>query len=527
MLLLLAACTSPPPDDSDPVKDTADSADSGDSGGDTAPDTTYDALRKAVAKDLKKVYASGASVAIWQNGEVVFAEAFGTRHPDTDEAPDTDTLWQIGSDSKKITAISVLQQVDAGRRSLDDSVAEALPALDLGKAPGWADVTTVHHLISHQGDTYDYTPWDDAPDDAELADRTYGTVADSEYVYAPGGSFWNYSNTNFSLAGLIAEQDAGKAYPDLVEDDVLAPLGMTRSFARLDEVVADGNYATGYGIQFLSDYDQFDPFASGDALYTVGTVEMADQVDNGYTRPAGLIWSTPTDMVKLAAFLIHGDTSVLSDALREQLTTQQVPMYPMAPDLQGYGYGLMVAPAWSGRDGWYETPLWFHGGNTLAMTSGFYVLPELDFAVSVLSNGYGDSFQNTLLAALDLAGLPDAVEVPELLPPAEDVETYAGSYVSDPGVGRLELTWDGTDLQVAAPDLEAAGHTVGATLDPLYKDMFYLRIDGYDYDITFVDGQDGTPKLYAYNRQFGFIATDAEAMRRPHAVRWAITPPTL
>ena len=75
-------------------------------------------IRMAVEQSLGSGFATGCQVAIWRDGEVIYSEGFGTR----DEAgnPVTeDTLFQIGSDTKKMTAMTLLQLVDAGEVSLD------------------------------------------------------------------------------------------------------------------------------------------------------------------------------------------------------------------------------------------------------------------------------------------------------------------------------------------------------------------------------------------------------------------------
>lgn len=507
-LVILLACRGPA-DDTDPNGDADTDADS-DSDTDTDTDTAadhsaaFEKLRKKVERDLADSYATGAQVAIWYDGEIIFSEGFGSAHPDEDVPVTPTTLFQIGSDTKKLTALALLQQAEAGRLSIDDTLAEALPELTFARDPSWSEDMTLHHLLSHQTSLYDYTPWDHAPDDGELAARAYGRFAENEYRMGAPGLFWNYSNPNFSLAGLATEEADGRPWADVLEDDVFAPLGMTRSFARLEDVAADGEYATGYGLT-ITNVEEFEVLITADMDYTVGTVEMADQVDNAYTRPAGLVWATAEDMVKVGAFLIDGDTAVLSDASRAAITTGHVGLYPgVDPADLGYGYGVMTIKGFYASDTeFYETPLWQHGGNTLTMTSAFYVLPEARLAVSILSNGYGDDFTRTAVVALtEIAELPEPIDPPSLLEPPENLDAYAGTWEDPYGVGTIDITWDGSDLRIDMPDLEAAGVDVADTLTPYAKDLFLVTIDGYAYDIRFYDGGGGEPDEYIVNRLF-------------------------
>jgi CubicO group peptidase (beta-lactamase class C family) len=84
-------------------------------------------VRAAVDRSLGTGLATAYSVAVWRDGEVIYAEAFGETDPDGTPAT-TDTLFQIGSDTKKMTAVSLLRKVDEGLLSLDDTVAEQLPS---------------------------------------------------------------------------------------------------------------------------------------------------------------------------------------------------------------------------------------------------------------------------------------------------------------------------------------------------------------------------------------------------------------
>ncbi len=490
------------------MEDSGDTSvdDSGDSG-DTGPigdDAAFEAIRKAAKRDIRNSSASGASVAVWRDGAIIFAEGFGTRDPDTDDPVLTTTLFQIGSDTKKLTAIAALQHVEAGAMSLDSTVADLVPTLTFASDPELAGSLTLHELMSHQSGLFDYTPWVDAPADTDLYDRAAGRFAANEYAIGPSGLYWNYANPNFSLAGLMTQQVDGRMWPDIVEQDIFAPLGLTRTFARKSEVAADGDYAIGYGYYFPDGYDTFEAFGETPD-YVYGTTSFENTPDDGFIRPAGLVWSTASDMAELEGFLIDGDPSVLSDDLRAAITTPYAALYAGTdPTLIGYGYGMMInSTGWNGLKGYYDgVPLWAHGGNTMTMTSTTYLLPNQRVAVSILSNGYGDDFTTTAVTALEgLAVLPEPTTAPEFFQPPANIEAVAGDWAG-PDVGALTITWDGTDLNVQAPDLEAAGLDVGATLEPYSLDIYMLSIDGVAYDLSFYQGDDGTAWLA--NRSFGW-----------------------
>jgi hypothetical protein len=181
----------------------------------------------------------------------------------------------------------------------------------------------------------------------------------------------------------------------------------------------------------------------------------------------------------------------------------------------------------AGSNNYVVHPLWQHGGNTMTMTSAFYVLPDDDFVLSILSNGYGDSFSNTVLAALtEIVQLPAASD-PPVYPAPENLESYVGTWEDPNGIGTITLSWATDHLEVSVPSLEAGGHTVQSTLTPLYKDLFYLNVDGVDYDVTFVDGADGTPHQYLRNRQFGGTLQNNRALRQSPVRPFHLLPPGL
>lgn len=243
MLWWMLACVpeNNKPVESDPVKESV--VDSGDSGDSTPPvdyTAAFEEIRTQVNADLRRSdFATAASVAIWYKGEVIFAEGFGTAHPGEEVEVLPTTLFQIGSDTKKLTAMALLQKVQAGKIGLDDSLAETLPNFQPALDPENPAQVSLRELISHQTAWYDYTPWIDDPGDERLAEVGYGRFAENMHAYAPSGTYWNYSNPNFSMAGLVVEELDDRAYGDILAEDIFVPLGMTRSFSRQSEAEAE------------------------------------------------------------------------------------------------------------------------------------------------------------------------------------------------------------------------------------------------------------------------------------------------
>jgi CubicO group peptidase (beta-lactamase class C family) len=476
--------------DSAATESDADTDSDTDTDTDAGPITKEDetAILTQAAADVETYAATGAQIAVWFDGRVAYHWEVGTTGESG--APITeDMLFQIGSDTKKLTAIALLQQEDAGLLSRNDALESRVEGYEIEQDPTWSSTVTFHHLMSHQGETFDYTPWDPAPDDEDLQNRA-GVFADQGWIYAPPGSYWSYSNPNFALTGRAIEEVTGRAYADVVQEDVLDPLGLTHSFARLDDVVKYGNIANGHGYSGWAD-DPFDAWTSG-GTWVSGEVELDEFVENAFTRPAGLVWSTAVDMATLGGFFLEGDRTVLSDEARWAILSPQVRIYPTFA-ASTYGYGTFQNDGFTVGDDFYDAVLIQHGGNTLSMTSLWLLLPASGVTISILSNGYTDDFGATaveILKRLDV--LPAPTEMPaDFLPHTEtDHSLLAGIYM-DPVMGEIEVWEQGPALKIAIPELEDLGYHVTPSMVSYFRNVYLVTIEGSTYDFTFTADDTG------------------------------------
>ena len=459
------------------VPDMRDAQDLGHDAGQPIDRARFEPLIEAIERDLSRNLATSASVAVWLDDQIVYVGGFGTVDPEIDRAPDEDTMFMIGSDTKKIASLMYLQETERDPSvSVMTTVGDVLPTLRIPRAPDFSSATA-HELMSHTGGLNDYlgTIEQDTEamhGDAWLRDHTMGGFAQSVYAMSPPGAFFNYSNPNFSILGLMTETLAGKPWADLATERVFAPLGMDRTVARRAEV--DANHAIGVGVSPPYGIDE------------PARVPLDQTWEDAFVRPAGLVWSTPTDQIKLARFLVDGDEAVLSDALRAQLSTAHVPQMPDGLQGASYGYGLMILDG-ANFGQYVEVPLWAHGGNTLTHTSTFYVLPTHRFAISILSNGRGDSFGESAATAVitlveDLPE-PSAAPVPPFEPSKLDALT--GSYMDPNNVGRVQVTREGDTLRVEMPDLEQYNIPYDPQLRRVSTHVWVATIRNQDFLLSF------------------------------------------
>ncbi len=301
----------------------------------------------------------GASLAISQNGELVYAKGYGLREAGGQTAVDTETRFRIGSTTKQLTSAALLQRVEAGQLDMDAPITEALPDLSLAP-PYQASAITPHHLLTHSSGIPDQL-WVLDPA-LSLADWT-AFAAPRYQLTSPPGSFWNYSNPNFNLAGLIVEQLSGKPYYDYMAEEVFARAAMTRTTFYSEEVEASGNYALGLD---------------------GGSIVPLDQWDIPGLAPAGTAFSTPTDMVRWANLLMDGGGEVLSEASAQAMQQAQVPIEITGWD--DYGYGIFVTAMRDVENPDQAVTVYDHGGNIPGYSSQLFWVPERGFAVSILAN---------------------------------------------------------------------------------------------------------------------------------------------
>lgn len=456
-------------------------------------DPAYDAVLAQLEQDLADSTAGAASVAVWAGGQVAFTGAVGKAHPIDGGPVSPQTRFGIGSTTKVLTSALVLRDVEAGVFALDTPLSTIKPDFELALAPGAVEEITVSQLLSHQGAFYDWVPWDGSSADHELGGSIQTTLARQIYLMNAPGAFWNYSNPNFSIAGWLGES-GGVYWPDRMQDEILAPLGMSGCVARPSELAGAADVAVGWGPQLEGGLGVVPP----------------EYVDPAFVRPAGSVWCTPSDMLRFGVFLMEGKPSVLAD---ETLLHQAQVDTRAYDDLIWYGYGLFLQPGVSSNRGWHETPVWQHGGNTLGHTSIFYVLPEQGVVVSVLSSGYGTDFSGTLIAALDAAGaLPEAGEIPALPLDASALSRHVGSYEDPNNVGPVEVTLVDGALVVEMPLLEEYGVPYVPTLVQRSTDQFWIEIDGGTYELDFVSPEGAEQSQWIRNRIF--VATRNEETQR-------------
>ena len=203
--------------------------------------------RRSTSKSSSALSASGApsvSVAVVQDGEITYAKAFGQSNIAENRAADTSTRYAIGSVSKQFTSAALLLLAEQGKISLDDKVAKYLPDLTRARE------VTIRELLSHTSGYEDYAPqdymipeWTRPITPQQILNRW----AKKPLNFDPG-TRWQYSNTNYVIAGQIFEKVAGQPLVAFLREKIFQPLGMTTPGEITDHEPTDASAYTRYAL---------------------------------------------------------------------------------------------------------------------------------------------------------------------------------------------------------------------------------------------------------------------------------------
>jgi N-acyl-D-amino-acid deacylase len=302
------------------------------------PDERFASFDRLIKAFMQEHQVPGVSVAVTNNGQVVFARGYGYADVAAGQPVDVNSLFRIASISKPVTAVAVLQLIEQGKLKLDDRVFEVLDLNgDIAAAgaefdPRMRDIT-IRHLLEHRGG------WDRG----ESFDAMFQSVrfANQVGVDAPADQFavikamlsqkldfdpgerYAYSNFGYCLLGRVIEKLSGQEYDSYVKEHVLAPIGVTtmkigatRLTGRSDNEVRYYQPGTGTSV-FQEDLGQEVPWPYG------GWNLEAMDAHGGWIASA-------TDLAKFAAAFDDPDNCPI-------LSRQSIEMmYARPPGLAGH-----------------------------------------------------------------------------------------------------------------------------------------------------------------------------------------------
>ncbi|UVJ40542.1 serine hydrolase [Arthrobacter sp. CJ23] len=219
------------------------------------PEQTYQAVDAFLREQLESLGIPGAAIAVVRDGVQVHSAAFG-RADESGRPLTAQTPVLLASTSKSLTAIAVMQQVEAGRLRLDEPVQTYLPWFTLDDDRSHA--ITVRHLLHQASGMASKDTAFEASDaqGPEALEQGVRALSGAPLAREPGEAF-HYASANFNILGLLVQTVSGQPFGDYLEQHVFGPLEMTHSHPTRAAALAD-NAAAGYSLWFGSFWRQTD-----------------------------------------------------------------------------------------------------------------------------------------------------------------------------------------------------------------------------------------------------------------------------
>lgn len=232
-----------------------------------------------VRKVLAERHAPGVAVAVIKNGKVVKVKGYGVASVEFNVPVTTETVFEIGSVSKQMTAAAIMLLVEDGKLKLDAPISTYLP----NTPDVWKDVT-VRHLLTHTSGVKSYSSLDGFELYRHLkTDEFVKALSPHPLEFTPGERNI-YSNSGFTLLGHIIQKASGKPYMQFMRERIFTPLGMTKTADRDPQFVIP-NRATGYewSIDHLEgrDGNLTDLIGAGSIVSTISDMVKWDAALNG------------------------------------------------------------------------------------------------------------------------------------------------------------------------------------------------------------------------------------------------------
>jgi CubicO group peptidase (beta-lactamase class C family) len=201
-----------------------------------------DLIDRYVQKEMRAGNIPGLAVGIVIGDRVVYLKGFGTAGPGKG-AVTPQTAFVLGSVSKSLTGLAVMQLVERGLINLDDPVKKILPWFSMG-GPQASDDMKIVHLLNHTSGIPAAAGHDSGIERGASIEERVRLKNSIRLNRAPGNNF-EYSSLNYDILGVLIEKVTGVSYQEYIQFNIFQPLEMTHSYTSLAEA-SEAGLATGY-----------------------------------------------------------------------------------------------------------------------------------------------------------------------------------------------------------------------------------------------------------------------------------------
>jgi CubicO group peptidase (beta-lactamase class C family) len=365
-------------------------------------DSAANAVDSAIVKSMRENSVPGAALAVVRDGKIVQLRGYGCANIEKNVAVDPErTVFHVASVSKPFVSLAVVQLATKGTVDLHTDVNRYLRTMQV--PDGWGRPITLHNLLTHTAGLEESVVGYAARTPADI--RPLGEFLAAKLPkrgWAPG-DVTSYSNYGYALAGYVVESVTGKPFADYERDEILTPLGMTRSsFVQPMPSELERDAAISY------------------RCLTVSCVPITPDYRSAYP-PGGLV-TTASDMSRFLIAALGdsvGGKRVLSDSVLRLMYERQ---FTHDSSLTGLTYGFA-------EDALLGVRSLSHAGGASGYTSFAVLVPTQKFGVFLVANGGGTRFGAETLDAVARAWMPvPAVVVQNVTVAGTDPVDPTGAY---------------------------------------------------------------------------------------------------
>ena len=400
-------------------------------------------------EELLTAYASqnklNGSVLVAQKGKIIYQKGFGFRNAEQKIPNDVNSIFQIGSITKQITAAVIMELQQEGKLSVKDKLNKYFAGFANG------DKITIENLLTHTSGIHNYTE-----DSILMKSDVTKHYAQEQMLkifagYSPDfepGAKWHYSNSGYSILGYIIEKVEKKPYEKVVRERIFQPLSMTNS---------------GFDFTNLSSPNKTKGYFSLNP-----TPMPAPIVDSTIAYSAGAVYTTVGDLYKW-------DRAIYTNKILKPDSWKSV----FTPYKNMYGYGWRI-------DSLYGKQFTGHGGGIHGYSSYIIRFPQDEVVVIIFDNSSSTSL-NAISKNVAAILFNRPYEVPaakkEVRVDAAILKQYIGEYELAPGF-TITISQDAGSLK---------GQATGQSAFDLYpekENVFFLKV--VDAKIEFIKDASGT-----------------------------------
>jgi CubicO group peptidase (beta-lactamase class C family) len=396
----------------------------------------------------------GCALGVSRHGRTVYEHGYGAANLETSTAIQPSSIFHVASVSKQFTAAAIMLLARDGKLSVDDDIRKYLPEM-----PDYGTRITIRHLLTHTSGLRDQ--WaliqlsrgrfeENRITEADVMDivprqKALNFVPGAEYVY---------SNTGFTLLGVIVKRVSGKSLREFADERIFKPLGMTHTHFHDDYTMLVPGRTSAYaprGTGWRVSIPNFDTYGATSLFTTVGDLlKWEHNFDKPVVGDAALF-----DQMQTPARLTNGDTTT-------------------------YGFGLVISRyrgakvvEHNGADAGYRSYVGRFPDYGLAIAIACNAAPA---NTTVLARRVADAYIGASLAPDVANAVPVEVKLPEL-----ELRRRAGVYVQPTTLQVLEIVVRDGKLTV--------GRNNGTVLVPVANNRFRAAAQPIEY--VFADGERG------------------------------------